>query len=75
MQPTAYSRVASFQNAAPTGRRCKHVVRASRRDGVKETAKTRAARQRKRRHGATIEDALTALWEASDRVCGNGSWR
>jgi hypothetical protein len=29
-----------------------------------------ALRERKRRYGATIKDALTALWEASDRVCG-----
>lgn len=27
-------------------------------------------RERKRRYGATIKDALTALWEASDRVRG-----
>jgi hypothetical protein len=29
-----------------------------------------APRERRRRYGATTEDALTALWEASDRVCG-----
>ena len=29
-----------------------------------------APRQRRRRYGATIKDALTALWEASDRICG-----
>lgn len=29
-----------------------------------------AARERKRRYGTTIKDAVTALWEASDRVCG-----
>jgi hypothetical protein len=29
-----------------------------------------APRERRRRYGATIKDALTALWEASDRVCG-----
>jgi hypothetical protein len=29
-----------------------------------------APRKRRRRYGATIKDALTALWEASDRVCG-----
>jgi hypothetical protein len=34
------------------------------------TAETRVPRERKRRYGATIKDALTALWEASDRVCG-----
>jgi hypothetical protein len=30
----------------------------------------RASRERRRRYGATIKDALTALWEASDRICG-----
>ena len=29
---------------------------------------------RTRRYDATIEDAVRALWEASDRVCSNGSW-
>ena len=29
-----------------------------------------APRQRKPTYGATIEDALVALWEASDRICG-----
>jgi hypothetical protein len=29
-----------------------------------------APRERRRRYGATIKDAPTALWEASDRVCG-----
>ena len=29
-----------------------------------------ASRERKRLYGATIKDAVTALWEASDRVCG-----
>jgi Integrase core domain len=29
-----------------------------------------APRERRRRYGAAIKDALTALWEASDRVCG-----
>jgi hypothetical protein len=29
-----------------------------------------APRERKRRYAATIKEALTALWEASDRVCG-----
>lgn len=29
-----------------------------------------APRKRHRKYGATIKDALTALWEASDRVCG-----
>ncbi len=29
-----------------------------------------AARRRKPTYGATIKDALVALWEASDRICG-----
>src|SRR5215831_11391181 len=32
--------------------------------------KARLPRQRRRRYGATVKDALMALWEASDRVCG-----
>lgn len=32
--------------------------------------KVEAPGERKRRHGATIKDPKTALWEASDRVCG-----
>jgi hypothetical protein len=31
---------------------------------------SKAPRERRRKYGATIKDALTALWEASDRVCG-----
>jgi hypothetical protein len=46
----------------------KHAVRALRQherpNGVY------APRERTRRYGATIKDALKALWEASDRVCG-----
>jgi hypothetical protein len=55
---------------ATTGWHRKHAVRALRQhepagpDGVK------TARERKCRYGATIKDAMTALWEASDRVCG-----
>ena len=37
---------------------------------VDKAAQNPAPRERKRRYGATIKDALTALWEASDRVCG-----
>jgi len=29
-----------------------------------------AVREGRRRYGATTKDALMALWEASDRVCG-----
>ena len=53
-----------------TGWHRKHAVRALWRHCVEETAKTRDPRERKRRYGVTIKDALTALWEASDRVCG-----
>ncbi len=51
-----------------TGWHRKHAVRALRQRVV--TAETRVPRERKRRYGTTIKDALTALWEASDRVCG-----
>src|ERR1700722_70028 len=53
---------------ATTGWHRKHAVRALRRhetpDGI------RAPRGCRRKYGAVIKDALTALWEASDRVCG-----
>lgn len=49
-----------------TGWHRKHAVRALRRRAVE----TPTPRERKRRYGATIKDALTALWEASDHVCG-----
>lgn len=52
---------------AVTGWHRKHAVRALRcPDG--EAADD--PRQRTSRYGATIRDALIALWEASDRVCG-----
>src|ERR1700757_3388327 len=53
-----------------TGWHRKHAVRALRRRVVDKAVETPAPRERKRRYGATIKDALTALWEASDRVCG-----
>src|SRR5215207_540953 len=53
-----------------TGWHRKHAVRALRRRVVEKTAESHAARERKRRYGVTIKDALMALWEASDRVCG-----
>jgi hypothetical protein len=53
-----------------TGWHRKHAVRALRRRVVDKAVETPARRERKRRYGATIKDALTALWEASDRVCG-----
>ncbi len=49
-----------------TGWHRKHAVRALRQRVV--TAEV--PRERKCRYGTTIKDALTALWEASDRVCG-----
>src|SRR5487761_924852 len=48
----------------------KHAVRALRRRVTDMAVEIPAPRQRRRRYGATIKDALTALWEASDRVCG-----
>ena len=45
-------------------------MRALRRRVADEAVETQALRKRKRCYGATIKDALTALWEASDRVCG-----
>lgn len=53
-----------------TGWHRKHAVRALRRHVVDKAVEIPAARERKRRYGAAIKDALTALWEASDRVCG-----
>src|SRR5579863_9245136 len=53
-----------------TGWHRKHAVRALRPHVVDEAATTKSPRERKRGYGATIKDALTALWEASDRVCG-----
>jgi hypothetical protein len=53
-----------------TGWHRKHTVRALRRRVVDKAVENPAPRERKRRYGATIKDALTALWEASDRVCG-----
>jgi hypothetical protein len=53
-----------------TGWHRKHAVRALRRRVVDPGCEAPASRDRKRRYGATIKDAVTALWEASDRVCG-----
>jgi hypothetical protein len=53
-----------------TGWHRKHAVRALRRRVADEAVETQALRKRKRCYGATIKDALTALWETSDRVCG-----
>jgi hypothetical protein len=54
---------------ATTGWHRKHAVRALRHKTV-TPGEVSAPRERRRRYDATIKDALTALWEASDRVCG-----
>src|SRR3954452_2305607 len=51
---------------ATTGWHRKHAVRALRAKAQPVTE----PKPRKRRYGAAIKDALVALWEASDRVCG-----
>ncbi|UWU94271.1 transposase family protein [Bradyrhizobium sp. CB1015] len=55
---------------ATTGWHRKHAVRALRRREAVGPGEVEATRERRRRYGAMIKDALTALWEASDRVCG-----
>src|SRR3954454_24801606 len=55
---------------ATTGWHRKHAVRALRRRATVGPGAVEAPQERKRRYGATIKDAMTALWEASDRVCG-----
>jgi len=55
---------------ATTGWHRKHAVRALRRRATVGPGEVGAPQERKRRYCATIKDALTALWEASDRVCG-----
>jgi hypothetical protein len=55
---------------ATTGWHRKHAVRALRQRETVMPGEVGASRERRRRYGATIKDALTALWEASDRVCG-----
>ena len=55
---------------ATTGWHRKHAVRALRQREAVTVLGQEAPRARRRRYGATIKDALTALWEASDRVCG-----
>jgi len=54
---------------AVTGWHRKHAVRALRRHGAAKPGKG-GKRTSRRRYDATIEDAVMALWEASDRVCG-----
>lgn len=55
---------------ATTGWHRKHAVRALRRRENVAPGEFGPTPQRRRRYGATIKDTLTALWEASDRVCG-----
>lgn len=50
---------------ATTGWHRKHAVRALRRRATVGPGAMKAPRERKRRYGATIKDAMTALWEAS----------
>jgi hypothetical protein len=54
---------------ATTGWHRKHAVRALRQHETVALGEVAASRARRRRYGATTKDALTALWEASDRVC------
>src|SRR5262245_4876113 len=55
---------------ATTGWHRKHAVRALRQRETVTILGQEAPRARRRRYGPSIKDALTALWEASDRVCG-----
>ena len=52
---------------AVTGWHRKHAVRAL---AIHVAISPEARRQRRPTYGATIRDALVALWEASDRICG-----
>src|SRR5580692_8968874 len=52
---------------AVTGWHRKHAVRAL---AIRVAISPGARRQRSPTYGATIRDALVALWEASDRICG-----
>ena len=53
-----------------TGWHRKHAVRVLRPHQTATPSEVGVPRGRRRRYGATIKDALIALWEASDRVCG-----
>src|SRR5262245_33409819 len=55
---------------ATTGWHRKHVVRALRRHGTAGPTESEERPSRKRTYDAITQDAVTALWEASDRVCG-----
>jgi hypothetical protein len=60
---------------ATTGWHRKHALRALRPGNPAGPSESEAPRERKRKYGATIKDAVTALWEASDRVCGKSGSR
>src|SRR5271165_1658722 len=47
----------------------KHAVRALGRHGTGKSVGAEERTSRRRKYDATIKDAVTALWEASDRVC------
>jgi hypothetical protein len=55
---------------ATTGWHRKHALRTLRQHKTVTPSGVGALRERRRRYGAATKDALTALWEASDRVCG-----
>ena len=55
---------------ATTGWHRKHSVRALGRHGTPKVSGAGEPTSRRRTYDATINDAVTALWEASDRVCG-----
>src|SRR4030081_2777619 len=55
---------------ATTGWYRKHAVRALRQHETVAPGQVAASRERRRIYGATTKDALAALWEASDLVCG-----
>ena len=55
---------------ATTGWHRKHAVRALRQRKAAAREENAGPRERRRRYDATSKNALTALWEASDRVCG-----
>ena len=55
---------------ATTGWHRKHAVRALRQYETVTSYEVGSPREHRGRYDATTKDALTALWEASDRVCG-----
>src|SRR5258705_13979144 len=55
---------------ATTGWHRKHAVRALRQHETVGPGEVEAPRERRRRYGATIKEAMKELWEASDGVCG-----